>query len=518
MIKKQFLVVLSSLFSVAAFAQIPEDVLKYSWGPTNGTARSNAIGGAMGSLGGDLSATYTNPAGLAFYRTSDFVLSPGFSMLNNKGAFRGTDAKAKGNSFNLGPTGFVGGLDARGPWRNKTFSFAVNRTANFNNKVVYRGFNDFSSFAEQYAAEAAYSGQSIDQMLGTGSNVSLGTKMALYTYLIDTVSLGGQSPDFISMAMFDNLRNGNPLLLSQQHTVETSGGITELAIGFAGNHSDKFYIGGSLGIPIVNYERVSTLREEDATANNNNNFNFAELSERFTTKGFGFNLKLGMIAKAGEKLRLGLAVHSPSIYALTDSYVGNLSTDLDSFRSVPGIYDVSSNLFNNNQTPEYEYDLNTPWKFIVSGAYVINSVEDVRQQKGFITGEVEYVSHKSNKFRSADGTGEEYYSDLNNVNKTYYKNAFNVRLGGEMKFNTLMGRLGFAYYGNPYADSELKANKMFISGGVGYRNAGFFVDLTYVHSIQKDISFPYRLPDKANTFSNIRTNGSNVSLTFGVKI
>lgn len=516
--KKQLLVLSLSFTSIAAMAQIPEDVLKYSWGPTNGTARSNAIGGAMGSLGGDLSATFNNPAGLAFYRTSDFVISPGFSLLSNKGAFRGTNASARENSFNLGTTGFVGGLDARGPWKNKSFSFAVNRTANFNNKVVYRGQNDFSSFAEQFAAEAAYSGQSISDMLGNNSNVSLGTKMALYSYLVDTVNIGGQSPDFISMAMFDNLRNGNPLLLAQEHTIETSGGITELAIGYAGNHSDKFYIGGSIGIPIVNYERVSTLREEDATGVNNNNFNYAELSERFTTKGFGFNLKLGMIAKAGESLRLGLAVHSPSIYALTDTYVGNLTTDLDSFRSTPGVYEVSSNLFNDNQTPRYDYDLNTPWKFIVSGAYVINAVEDVNQQRGFITGEVEYVTHRANKFRSADGTGQDYYASLNDVNKTYYKNAMNVRLGAEIKFNPLMGRLGFAYYGNPYADTELKANKMFISGGLGYRNAGFFVDLTYVHGIQKDISFPYRLPDKANTFSNIRTNGSNVSLTFGVKI
>ena len=520
MMKKQLLASALTLLSVSAFAQIPEDVLKYSWGPVNGTARTNAIGGAMGSLGGDLSATFTNPAGLAFYRTSDLVLSPGFLSLKNKAAFRGSSNNQSNSAFNLGPSGFVGGMTGRGAWLNKTFSFAINRTANFNNKIRYGGQNDFSSFAEQYAAEAAYSGQSITEMLGNNSNVSLGTKMALYTYLIDTVNIGGQNPDFISQAMYGNLKNGDPLLLNQTHTIETSGGVTELALGFAGNRSDKLYIGGSVGIPIVNYERRSVLREEDATSDVNNNFNFSELTEVFTTKGFGVNVKLGMIVKAGDKLRLGVAVHSPSIYALTDRYDGSLSVDLDTFRTPGnrGVQTVNSNIFNNNQTPEYEYDLNSPWKFMVSGAYVINSVEDVKQQKGFVTGEVEYVSYKGNKFRSADGTGDDYYDGLNDVNKTYYRNAVNFRLGGEMKFNTVMGRLGFAYYGNPYSDKELKANKMFISGGVGYRNSGFFVDLTLVQSIQKDVSFPYRLPDKANTFSNIRSNGSNVSLTFGVKI
>ena len=37
--------------STKLFAQIPEDVIKYSFNPQNGTARSLAIGGAMGSLG-----------------------------------------------------------------------------------------------------------------------------------------------------------------------------------------------------------------------------------------------------------------------------------------------------------------------------------------------------------------------------------------------------------------------------------------------------------------------------------
>ena len=59
---------------------------------------------------------------------------------------------------------------------------------------------------------------------------------------------------------------------------------------------------------------------------------------------------------------------------------------------------------------------------------------------------------------------------------------------------------------------------MFISGGLGYRNAGFFADLTYVHGIQKDVNFPYRLPDKANTFANTKSNGGNVMLTVGFKI
>lgn len=502
----------------SVLAQIPEDVLKYSWQPVNGTARINAIGGAMGALGGDLSATFTNPAGLAFYKTADFVLSPGFNNLSNKGSFRGTNARDKKSFFNLGTTGIVGGLNGNGNWRNKAISLAMTTTANFNSHVYYTGKNDFSSFAEQYASEAAGSGLSLDNILNSNS-VSLGTRMAVYTYLIDTATLNGNTlPDVISMAMWNNLKNNAPYLVNQSQRIETSGGITELAIGYAANNNDKFYIGGSVGIPILRYSKNSWFREEDATGNNDN-FNFAEMNEHFTTRGAGINAKLGIIAKPADYIRVGLAVHTPTWYTLKDTYKADMAVDLDKYRTIPGVYRVSSDIFTGGEPPVYRYELFTPWRIMLSAAYVLREIEDVRQQRGFITADLEYVTHKSNRFRNAEDYDDNgYYDQLNNVVKNYYKNAVNFRIGGELKFTTLMARLGFAFYGNPYADRVLKSNKYFISGGVGYRHAGVYIDLSYTHALQKDINFPYRLPDKANTFATINGSGSNLMLTLGFKI
>lgn len=509
-----------SFLSVSLQAQLPEDVLKYSWQPTNGTARINAIGGAMGSLGGDISATFVNPAGIGFFKTTEIVLSPGYNFLKNKSNFRGTNASDNGSNFNLGTSGIVGGWKGSGRWSSKAISFAVTRTANFSNKIYYTGQNDFSSGAEQYAADAAASGLSLDNILNSNT-VSLGTRMAVYTYLIDTATLGNNpNPDIVSMAMYDQLKNGGAFLLNQSHSIETSGGITEVAIGYAANMDDKLYIGGSFGIPIVKYEKRSRFREEDATGDPANYFDFYDLSETFTTKGLGVNLKLGIIVKPADLIRLGFAVHSPTFYSLEDTYTADMQVNTENSRSTPGTVSVSSNTF--GETPEYKYELNSPWKFMLSGSYVLHEVEDVRQQKGFITADVEYVTHTTNRFWQAssyatDGD-KDYYKGVNDVIKDYYKGAFNFRIGGELKFTTVMTRLGFAYYTSPYKDKELKGNKMFISGGLGYRNAGFFADLTYVHGIQKDVNFPYRLPDKANTFANTKSNGGNVMLTVGFKI
>src|SRR5690606_19238952 len=128
-------------------------------------------------------------------------------------------------------------------------------------------------------AEAAGSRVPLDDIPGNNS-LSFGTRMAAYNYLIDTAQLPGHTgPDVISMARWDALKNGGDVLVDQSQFTETSGGITEIALGYAANMQDKLYIGGSLGVPIIKYEKNTRYREEDVTGNTNNNFNFYELNE-----------------------------------------------------------------------------------------------------------------------------------------------------------------------------------------------------------------------------------------------
>jgi hypothetical protein len=161
----------------------------------------------------------------------------------------------------------------------------------------------------------------------------------------------------------------------------------------------------------------------------------------------------------------------------------------------------------------------TPWRFIVSGSYLFGAgLEDVDKQKGFVTADVEYVTNRSSSYHTGDETTDDsYFSGVNDAVKASYKGNLNFKVGGEMKFNTILARLGFAYSTTPYRQSELKANHMFISGGFGYRNKGMFVDLTYVQSVINDVNFPYRLSDKANTFASLKDNGSTVLVTVGLK-
>ena len=154
--KRLFFSVSLFFILINTFAQAPDDILKYSYFQQHGSARNVAIGGAMGSLGGDISAIYVNPAGLGLYRTSEIVISPGFQMNNNKADFRGTSFSSNKSAFDLGLTGAVFGSQNRYN-RNKSeaFGIAVNQTANFNNTLTYKGQNTYSSYSEQFSEEIA---------------------------------------------------------------------------------------------------------------------------------------------------------------------------------------------------------------------------------------------------------------------------------------------------------------------------------------------------------------------------
>ena len=155
---------------------------------------------------------------------------------------------------------------------------------------------------------------------------------------------------------------------------------------------------------------------------------------------------------------------------------------------------------------------------MASGTYMFNQGTDVALQGGFITGDVEYVNYGSLAIHDADNDidAKNYFSQLNSVIKNLYRDAVNVRIGGEAKFNTLMVRLGGAYYGNPYKNEEADVIK--VSGGVGYRNKGMFIDLTYVQSMTKDIHYPYQLQGATNVPAFLKNNGSSIMATIGFKI
>jgi hypothetical protein len=507
---KQYLSIILLLTAFTASAQSPEEALRTAWFTQNGSARNMATGGVMGSLGGDITANHVNPAGLGLYKTREFVLTPGFALNNNKFNYRGTDTAGKKNAFNYGTSGIIFGASNRrnAKWTSSAFAISVNQVANYNNHIQFSGFNNMSSFSEQYLEELV---RDKANMTAAEQNYIFGSSLAFRTYLVDTISgPGGTVAGFQSLVP---ISTG----VVQRYDATTSGGYHEIALGLAGNMEDKLYVGGSLTIPIINFNRDIIYSETDATSSTTNSFKFFEYKESFTSRGIGFGAKLGVIYKPQEFWRIGFAFHTPQLMTFTDRIRASMTTDTEGYAHVNS--ETSDNL-NSGNAGQRKYDLTTPWRAIASASYVFREILDTRRQRAFISADIEYVNYRGARFSAIDKNNTtlvNYYQAVNETIKDTYKSNINFRLGGELKLHTIMFRLGGAYYGSPYKDDAIDASRLIASGGVGYRDHGIFIDLSYAHTFMKDAEFAYRLNDKPNTFAEQTGSRGNVVLTVGFK-
>ena len=512
--KLLFSITLLVLTTAAANAQVPEDAIRYSWYPQNASARILGAGGVMGSVGGDITAGYVNPAGIGFYRVSEAVFTSGFGLTNTKASYRGNTTKESSNAFSFGPSGAIIARQQNRNNRSDAIAISFTQNASFKNTIHYKGLNNYSSYAEQFAEEFSGLNKSISEVLNTNSIAPYTAAPALYTYLIDTVRVNGNlivkaAPEYI-------LDQGKAL--QQDMIRNTKGGLYEVNLAYGSNLGAKWLWGASVGIPLVNYESNTVFSETDTSADQNNHFRSFSFTDNFTTKGAGVIARLGVIYRPKEYIRLGFAIHTPTYMTLTDSRQTTLHTIVEN-----PVFDttINSTMFTNGERGEAKYVQTSPLRAVLSASYVFREITEVSKQRGFLSADIEYVNHNGSRFSSDSNqptSGEKaYYKELNTVVKDIYKGNFNFRVGGELKFNTIMARLGFGYYGSPYKEAPSKANKMTFSGGLGYRNKGFFVDLTYVHLVTNDFDVPYRLAAAQNTYASLKQMRENVLATVGVK-
>ena len=495
------------------FSQVVDDVVKNAWFIPGGTARSISVGGAIGALGGDITSVYVNPAGLGFYKTREIVVSPSLILNSNKSDYRGNAIdNIKKSGFQLGTTGGVFGGNIDRANHSTAFSISVNQLASYNNKISYSGANDYSSYSEQYLEQLVYDNATVDE---AANNYPFGSSLAYFTYLIDsTADPFGNLTGYRSLVP---VGNGN--IVNQQYDETDGGGLYEVSFGFATNNNDKLFLGGSINVPLSFYTQDITYTETDPGSDVSNNFGFSTFTQNHKLNGAGFNGRFGIIYRPQQSLRLGLAFHTPSFISYSDKLSAGMTTNTEDYK---GLNTASSSDFS-NAVSETQYNEITPYRIVASAAYVFKEVENVKLQKGFVSADIEYVNHRGSRFIQQSGNEgydagvDDYYESLNDVIKSYYKGAFNFRLGGEVKFAPFAVRLGGAYYGSPYEDKTLKANRILIAGGLGYRNYGMFVDLTVAETFNKDVSFPYRLSDKANTFATLNNQRMNIMLTVGFK-
>lgn len=506
--KRIFLLILLGS-SLTMYAQDPDDALRLSWYAPNGTARSNALGGAMGSLGGDLSSNHINPAGLGFYKSGELLFSPKFSSNNNNYNYLGYKSTSNETKASLGSFGFVFADGRRkNNWTSAAFSITYTQIADYNNHTNFSGRNNFSSYSEKYLEELVNDNA---DTLAALNNYIFGSSLAFRTYLVDTTAAAnGAVTGYQSLVPISTGVN-------QRYDARTSGSYNELAFGWGGNMDDKLYLGASIIMPMINYSKNLYYAETDLTNNPNNYFGGFTVNENFSSRGWGLGAKFGIIYKPESYLRLGFSLHTPQLITFRDAISADMTTNTESYA---GIQSASSSDLNDGYAGIREYTIATPTKAIVSTSYFFAAPNKPTQPLGFISADVEFVNYAGSRFYSNtyDEASTDYYRLLNNTMKSIYKNNINIKLGSELKLNgNWMVRAGTAYYGSPYQDETIKASHWTMSGGIGYRTNKHYIDVTIVNTAIKDAIFPYRLNDKPNTYASYTGNRFVFNIGYGIR-
>ena len=443
--KKSVLTISAIIAASAVMAQGADDALRFSQTYQQGTARSAAMGGAFGALGGDISILATNPAGMSIYKDGEFTFTPVFGNVNTNTTLNKFEQEDSKFAFKLGNIGFVTSHHNGNESGFSGFAFGMsfNRLNDFSaNNIVY-GRNDNSSFLDYWAKRS------------NGANISqlsvFDEYPAYYSLLIDSV--GPQQ--YKSIHQRAGARYGQ-----YQNLIQTvKGGINSWDFAFSGVYAEKFYFGASLGIQSVNYKIRETISELDD--NDVADYRSWDLHGEQEDHGTGINLKAGIIYKPVNFLRFGAAIHTPTYYAISHKFYTQMTSELDT-DTEPYECDPYKS--------DYEFRLLTPFKAIFSGALIVPNI-------GLLSVDYECVDYSKARFETSDEDNYTFTDENNDITKGY-RATNNLRIGIEALAGQISVRGGYAIYGNPYKWTSDNIQRQVISGGLGFRGENMFFDIT----------------------------------------
>lgn len=488
-------------------------------GPT-GTARSLGLAGAFSAVGADFSAGALNPAGLALYRKSEFMLTPAMRIISNKSTYLDETATTGYSRFGFSNVGYVY-ADRIAKWNRETrtreeaekglksyaFSLGFNQTAQLGRSTEVSAYNSQNSITQYFASLAnGYTAAQLDV-----DDTYAG--QAWWAYAIDT---SGQDGNYIGAADGGNVQ--------QTLTVSEIGRTNEWSVGFAGNLNDLFYFGGSIGIQDLRYQTEMVFKEEDINnlhnswANDSTPYTSSTFTNGFSTTGSGLNLRLGVIAKPVDFLRVGLSVTTPTLINLSDRY----------YSEIVGYLDGDLNPRQKADVPEgaFSYSLTTPFKVTVGGMALFG-------KRGFISADFDYTDYTTAKFKSSAQPGSTYYYSFRDENQSIrdlFAGAYNLRAGGELRFGPGRARAGFGFFSPilkkeylnyyEYPDNtikSLKGGKQLFSLGLGLKQKSFYLDLAFTHETSADRRLLYTLQDLSAYSPELinRISANNIYMTIG---
>ncbi len=494
--KKTYLYIVIATFCVSsAISQSYLDAARYSNTYSGVTARLVGAGNAFGALGGDIGVLAINPAGLADFKKSEFSFTFAFNQGNTNSILRGS---GQSTSHNVEPSidniGFVISNNSRGWLGRSNFAIGLQQHGNLNEDFAFSGTTS-GSITERFTELS--NTRTPDELDNFEAGLAFESG-AIYDF----------DGDLFYDADIDTMS-----LVDKSQSINRSGNVNEIYVALGGKINSNFGYGISLGFPIISYEEERAYFENDRD-DNVAIFDRLNFDERFTTTGWGYNVKLGLNYTVKKTLRLGLAYHSPNFYKLNDTYnttVGYAFTDAG----------VSEQFSSDSPDGNFQYRFRTPSRIIGS----LGALLKFNKVRGFLNVDAQYVNFQNNRFNftafSDNPIEAQFEEDTNQEIEELLASALNVNIGGELAFqlNDQTGMRVRAGYGLVQSPIESESAGNVLSFGLGYRKNKMFIDLAYQRRDFTSTHIPFRILNESR--EQVVTNDteiSKVSITMGFKL
>jgi long-subunit fatty acid transport protein len=463
------------------FAQGEMDAIRLSGGDLRGTARGQAMGGAFGALGGDVTGILINPAGLGVYRSSEINATLALNTTPVKTDWQNTinkEGSTKVNFDNISYVGYYPTGNMSVPVLN--FAFSYNRLKNFNRRYSASGKGMNSSLTNYIAAIT--NGIHYEDMNAVGNYDPYANRKIPW---LSTLGWLGYFINDVSDNSYSGLFSDETV--SPQLNINERGSIESYDFSLGTHFSDKLYLGFTLALTNISYSMSSYYGEKFSHSGN------IGLNNSFETDGSGFQFIFGGIWRPVDFLRLGVAYHSPTWYTLTDYYQAHTTADYE------GV-DPDNTWAKTPDDAWTHYRFNTPYSWVFSAAGIIGT-------KAIVSVDYEWKDYTSMKLMDNEKTPK---ADNQYIQDDFRATSI-LRTGFEYRLTPqLSGRVGYSNAQHPYEKRfqdgwkeavivgtvphfTIDGDVNYFTAGIGYRfTPYFYIDAALVYRTQKDdlYSFP----------------------------
>ncbi|MGB5237026.1 MAG: outer membrane protein transport protein [Flavobacteriaceae bacterium] len=470
--KRKFTFIIVLICAVAS-AQNIQDVLRYSSENLLGTARYQAMSGAFGALGGDMSAINVNPASSAVFKNSLFAITGAAYNNKNETSYFGTFRNSNLTSWKFNQIGgaFVWKNNQKS-WKKISLAFNYDLANNFDDEFFASGtnFTGIDTYFLNLAQGLPFGSLLIrdnefieDAYLRIGSSLGYGPQQAFLGYFggvinpVDETDLEGT--DYVSNAEYTNV--------FQDYYQSTRGYNSKFTVNLAGQYEDFLFIGGSMNFNSVYFEKFS--RFDETGYDSGSALQFVNFDNLLVTRGNAFSFNLGAIAKLNNSFRLGASYQSPIWYDLRD----DLSQRINSNLADDDIGFINFSLINVFE----RYQVKTPSKFTGSAAIVFG-------KQGLISFDYSYQDMSKAQLRP---TGDPSFNTVNTQIASELGSIDTFRVGGEYRLDNVSLRAGYRYEGSPYLDGFTIGDLQGFSGGFGINFGGSRLDFAYSRT-ERDVT------------------------------